>query len=90
MKFKKVIDKLLKKDKWRLYLYFNGQLIAKRYIDEEFLPANNFYIVKLRGKKHLIGTNRPTQMVFRYDSYKLTDNDHKEVHIEVQVYEGVR
>lgn len=75
--------------KWTLYLYLNGQCIDKRKIDKDFAPMGKFYIVKVRGMKHLLGTNRMVQIVVQSYKYKLTDEKKKEAHIETLIYEGV-
>lgn len=75
--------------KWTLYLYLNGQCIDKRKIDKDFAPMGKFYIVKVRGMKHILGTNRKVQIVVQSYKYKLTDEKKKEAHIETLIYEGV-
>lgn len=75
--------------KWTLYLYLNGQCIDKRKIDKDFAPMGKFYIVKVRGMKHLLGTNRKVQIVVQSYKYKLTDEKKREAHIETLIYEGV-
>lgn len=86
--FAKMLIKLLKKDKWKLYLYLNGLCVKKLYVDENFKPMENFYVVKLINAKHLIGTNKLTQVILVYSKYKMTDNSKKEVHIETTIYRG--
>lgn len=91
------IEELIKKmklnyennKKWSLYLYLNGQCIDKRKIDKDFAPMGKFYIVKVRGMKHLLGTNRKVQIVVQSYKYKLTDEKKREAHIETLIYEGV-
>ena len=91
------IEELMKKmklnyennKKWNLYLYLNGQCIDKRKIDKDFAPMGKFYVVKVRGMKHLLGTNRKVQIVVQSYKYKLTDEKKKEAHIETLIYEGV-
>lgn len=75
--------------KWTLYLYLNGQCIDKRKIDKDFAPMGKFYVVKTRGMKHLLGTNRKVQIVVQSYKYKLTDEKKREAHIETLIYEGV-
>lgn len=86
---KKIFNKITKRDKWKLYLYMNNQCVTRLYIDENFAPMDNFYVIKIRGMKHLVGTNKPVQMVVRPFKYKYTDKDKKEAHIEVLAFEGV-
>jgi hypothetical protein len=75
--------------KWTLYLYLNGQCIDKRKIDKDFAPMGKFYVVKVRGMIHLLGTNRKVQIVVQSYKYKLTDEKKREAHIETLIYEGV-
>lgn len=87
--FVNVISKITKKDKWKMFLYLNGQCIKKLYVDEDYKPMEHFYIVKIRGMKHLVGTNRKVQIVFKFLKYKMTDEINKEIHIETEVYYGI-
>lgn len=87
-KIKQIKNLISKTDKWKLYLYLDGQCIGKQIVDTNFKPMENIYILKVKHFKHLIGTNRPTLMVFNYHKYKWTDNDKKTVHIEVKVNGG--
>lgn len=84
---KSIRDK--KNKRWIICLYFQNQLISKIKVDEDYKPMEHFYIVKLKNKKHLIGTNRTTQMMFKPCRYKMTDNDKRAVHIEVVSYDGI-
>ena len=94
--FDKIVEKAQKmklnyenNKKWSLYLYLNGQCIDKRKIDKDFAPMGKFYVVKVRGMKHLLGTNRKVQIVVQSYKYKLTDEKKREAHIETLIYEGV-
>lgn len=98
--FTNIIDEFVKKiqkakkyyennKKWKLYLYLNNQCIKCLKIDKDFAPMNKFYVVKVKKMKHLIGTNKPTQMIFKSFKYKYTDELKKTAHIEVIGYEGV-
>lgn len=80
--------KLKKEEKWKLYLYLNGQCVNKQTIDKDFAPMNKIYVIKVKHQKHLIGTNRKTQLVVRSYKYKYTDEIKKEAHVEVLIYEG--
>lgn len=94
--FDKIVEKtqklkkyLINNKKWTLCLYLNGQCIDKRKIDKDFAPMGKFYVVKVRGMKHLLGTNRKVQIVVQSYKYKLTDEKKREAHIETLIYEGV-
>ena len=88
-KIKKIIKKYKENKKWKLYLYLNGQCIKCLKIDKDFAPMNKIYVVKVRNKRHLLGTNKPVQIVVRSYKYKYTDEVKKTAHIEVIMYEGV-
>ena len=88
-KAQKLKKYLINNKKWTLYLYLNGQCIDKRKIDKDFAPMGKFYIVKVRGMKHLLGTNRKVQIVVQSYKYKLTNEKKREAHIETLIYEGV-
>ena len=56
---KKRVQKLIKKikkyykrrkDRWTLYLYFNGMLIKKLKIDKNEAPAENTYCITFKNK----------------------------------------
>lgn len=85
----KLMETIEKNKKWKLYLYLNNQCIKCLKIDKDFAPMNKFYVVKVKNMKHLIGTNKPTQMIFKSFKYKYTDEVKKTAHIEVIGYEGV-
>ena len=50
---------------------------------------NKIYVVKVKNMEHLLGTNKPVQIVVRSYKYKYTDEVKKTAHIEVIIYEGV-
>ena len=85
----KIIKTYKENKKWKLYLYLNGQCIKCLKIDKDFAPMNKIYVVKVRNKRHLLGTNKPAQIVVRSYKYKYTDEVKKTAHIEVIMYEGV-
>ena len=43
----------MKKEKWKLYLYYNGVLIKKLRISEDEAPAQNSYAIRVYFKKQL-------------------------------------
>ena len=87
-KIKKIIKTYKENKKWKLYLYLNGQCIKCLKIGKDFAPMNKIYVVKVRNKRHLLGTNKPVQIVVRSYKYKYTDEIKKTAHIEVIMYEG--
>ena len=88
-KASEINKKIEENKKWKLYLYLNGQCIKCLKIDKDFAPMNKIYVIKVRNKKHLLGTNKPVQIVVRSFKYKYTDEVKKTAHIEVIMYEGV-
>ena len=88
-KIQKVKEYYENNKKWKLYLYLNGQCIKCLKIDKDFAPMNKIYVVKVRNKRHLLGTNKPVQIVVRSYKYKYTDEVKKTAHIEVIIHEGV-
>ena len=79
----KINKKRIENKKWKLFLYLNNQCIKKIKIDKNFAPMNKIYVVNVVGKRHLIGTNRATKMVFKSSKYKYTQEAKREAHIEV-------
>lgn len=88
-KMQKLIKYFKNNKKWKLYLYLNGQCIKCLKIDKDFAPMNKIYVVKVKNMEHLLGTNKPVQIVVRSYKYKYTDEIKKTAHIEVIMYEGV-
>lgn len=88
-KIKKIIKTYKENKKWKLYLYLNGQCIKCLKIDKDFAPMNKIYVVKVKNMEHLVGTNKPVQIVVRSYKYKYTDEVKKTAHIEVIIHEGV-
>lgn len=48
---------MFKKDRWKLYLFYNGMLIKKVKINKEEAPADKVYFVRVYGKKSIFGSN---------------------------------
>lgn len=88
-KIKKFINNnIFKKDKWKIYLYLNNRCIKTIYKDEEFAPMNKIYVLNVYFKKYLVGSNVAKIVVISH-KLKHTNNEKKEVHIEVKQFEGV-
>ena len=85
----KLIDKITKRNKWKLYLYLSNQLVKIIYTDVDEKPFESFYVITISGKKHLIGTNKRTTIVVKPTLLKYTENDKKRIHIEVEMFSGV-
>ena len=66
------------KNKWYLYLFYNGIKIKKIKISNAEAPADNVYFVKVYGKKNLFGSNfveiavRPTVLLKTDEKNKKT------------------
>lgn len=84
----KYINKILKKDKWKIYLYYQNRFIKKLYVDDNFKPMEQIYIIRVLFKKYLFG-NWNVKVVCQSTALKYTNNDKKEVHIEVSMFGGV-
>lgn len=82
-----IINKILKKDKWKIYLYYQNRQIKKMYVDDNFKPLEEYYILRIIGKKYLFGSNN-VKMMFVFD--KLKESKGKDIHIELKIWEGVR
>lgn len=48
---------MFKKDRWKLYLFYNGMLIKKVKINKDEAPADKVYFIKVYGKKSIFGSN---------------------------------
>lgn len=85
---KNIKTRLKKAKKWKIYIYLNNQCVKRIKVNETFKPMEEFYIITIYGKKHILGTNK-AKVVLRYDKLKYTDNDKKSTHIETKLFEGV-
>lgn len=90
----KLITKLKEKREerkklWELFIYYQGQLIEVRKVKETFEPTKEFYLVNIRNKRHLVGTNRRVTMLMHFGTYKATELDKRRLHIEVTGVKGV-
>ena len=86
-KVKQLTNKLLKKDKWKIYLYYKNQFVKKVYKEEDFKLDEEVFIVTIFNKKHLFGT-RKAKVVMKFNKVKLYNADEKKLHCEVILYEG--
>lgn len=76
------------KNKWKVYLYYKNRFIKKVKVGEEFKPLDEIYIIRVYFKKYLLGSWN-TKIVCQSKALKYTDNEKKEIHIEVELFEGV-
>lgn len=84
----KTIDKITKRNKWKMYLYAQNQCIKKLYIGDEEKPFDNVYVITVLFRKHILGSNI-AKLVVKPVRLKYTDNANKQVHIEAKLFEGV-
>lgn len=74
-----------KKNDWKIYLYYNGYLIKTMRVDKNFRPMEHFYLIRVIGKKMLVGSNF-VKILFKFSDYKYTEG--KNLHIELDIYKG--
>lgn len=86
-KAKEIINKILKKDKWKVYLYYKNQQIKRIYADEEDKILSNIYMVNIYFKKHLFGSYFVKTM-FIAERIKFINKEAKKIYIEVDNYIG--
>lgn len=73
---KRLIQKY--KERWTLYLYYDGVQVKKLRIHKDDAPADNTYVVRILFKKHLFGSNnvvvilRPTELLKTEEKTKKT------------------
>lgn len=67
------------KKKWKLYLYFNGLLVKTIKIEENEAPAENSYVVRIYGKKHIFGSHIATVILRPVELIK-NDEENKKTH----------
>jgi len=86
-KIKKSLDKILKKDKYRLYLFYKNQKIKTLYVDENYKVFSSLYIVNVYFKKHLFG-NCIVKTILQPSKIKFINKEAKKIYIEVDDYIG--
>lgn len=76
------------KEKWKMYLYYNGVHIKTIKIDKNTAPKENSYPITVWFKKQLFGNNKVGIIV---RPYKIIKNDEKKCHTywEVIMEQGV-
>lgn len=84
----KKLKDLFRRKKWKMYLYASNQCVKCIKIDDEESPFENVYIIRILFKKHIIGTNFG-KVIVKPVKLKYTDNEHKKIHVETKLYEGV-
>ena len=79
---------MLNKDKWTLYLFYDGVMIKKLKINENEEITKQVYYIKVIGHKHLFGKNIINLMVQPIRLLK-TDENKKRTYWGVKNYLGV-
>ena len=85
---KKLLKKIKKNKKWKVYLYYNNRLIKTLKRDDTFKPLEEIYAIRVLFKKYLMGSWN-TRIVCVASGIKFTNETKKEVHIEVAMFGGV-
>lgn len=83
-----LLEEFMKKDKWKIYLYYNNRYIKKLYVDDTFKPLEEIYIIRVLFRKYLFGSWN-VKVVCSPKALKYTNNKTKEVHLEVELFGGV-
>lgn len=78
-----------KENSWRIYFYYNEQKIKSIWIDKAEKPFEKLYTLNIYMKKHIFGSNF-TSIVAKPELLKYTDKDKKTMHIEIELFKGVR
>ena len=78
----------MKKNKWDLYLYYNGVCIKKIKIDKDEAPADNSYVIRVWFKKQIFKSNL-VQIIVRPKVILKNDEKHKKTYWGVILEEGI-
>lgn len=85
---KKLLKRIKKNKKWKVYLYYNNRLIKILKRNDTFKPLEEIYAIRVLFKKYLMGSWN-TRIVCVASGIKFTNEAKKEVHIEVGMFGGV-
>jgi hypothetical protein len=85
---KKIFIKLLRKDKIKLYLYYQNRFIKKIYVKEDIKPMGEIYVIRVFFKKFVLGSWN-TKVVVEPIGLKYSNAAKKELHIETKMFGGV-
>jgi hypothetical protein len=84
----KLINKLKRKNNWKLYLYYNGILIKKIKISEDTAPAEKSYVIRVWFKKQIFKSNM-VQIIVRPKVILLNDEKRRKTYWGVVLEEGI-
>lgn len=84
----KAYIKLFRKDKIKLYLYYQNRFIKKIYVKEDIKPMGEIYVIRVFFKKFVLGSWN-TKVVVEPIGLKYSNAAKKELHIETKMFGGV-
>lgn len=80
--------KLFRKDKIKLYLYYQNRFIKKIYVKNDIKPMGEIYVIRVFFKKFVLGSWN-TKVVVEPIGLKYSNAIKKELHIETKMFGGV-
>lgn len=86
-KIRRTINKLFKRNKWKVYLYYKNQQIKKIYASEHDKILSNIYMVNIYFKRHLFG-GCFVKTMFKAERIKFINKEDKKIYVEVDNYIG--
>lgn len=78
---------LKRKNKWQMYLYYNGILIKKLWINENEAPTENSYVIDVWFKQQIF-RNMKVNIVVRPKYLIKNDEESKKTYWGVVLEEG--
>lgn len=84
-----ILNKLFKRRKWILYLYYNGILIKKLKVNKDEEPTKNSYIINVWFKKQLFKSNK-VNIIVRPVVLLNNNEDKKKTYWGVILEEGIK
>ena len=91
-KMSKIIEKFKNKFKrkkcWKVCMYYKQQQIKIIRVNENEQPFGKFYVIEVKEKKHLFGTNKKVTIVVKPILLKYTDTKNKCVILKLNCLRG--
>lgn len=84
----KAYIKLFRKDKIKLFLYYQNRFIKKIYVKDDSKPMGEIYVIRVLFKKFILGSWN-TKIVVEPIGLKYSNAAKKELHIETKMFGGV-
>ena len=78
----------MNKEKWKMYLYYNGIHIKTLKIDEDTEPSKNSYVINVWFRKQLFGNNK-VGIIVRPSKIIKNDEKTKKTYWEVVLEQGI-